>query len=53
LQTQALGPLLERDLAVNSNTPFKASFDPSLPGFKSYSSKHYFFRIDNETGQFP
>lgn len=32
LQTQALGPLLERDLAVNSNTPFKASFDPSVSG---------------------
>ena len=32
LQTQALGPLLERDLAVNSDKPFKPTFDPSVSG---------------------
>ncbi len=31
-QGQALGPLLERDLAVASDTPFKPAFDPAAPG---------------------
>ena len=31
-QSQALGPLLERDLAVTSDTPFRPAFDPATPG---------------------
>ena len=30
-QSQALSPLLEHELVVNSNTPFKPTFDPALP----------------------
>lgn len=32
LQSQALGPLLESDLAVASDTNFKPTFDPALSG---------------------
>ncbi len=31
-QSQALGSVLEQELAVNSATPFKAAFDPAAPG---------------------
>ncbi|WP_250125444.1 alpha/beta hydrolase [Chroococcidiopsis sp. CCMEE 29] len=32
LQSQALGPLLESELAVTTNTPFKPAFNPAVPG---------------------
>ncbi|MBD2439853.1 alpha/beta hydrolase [Nostoc sp. FACHB-110] len=32
LQSQALGSLLARDLAVKTNTPFQANFNPAAPG---------------------
>jgi predicted dienelactone hydrolase len=38
-QSQALGPLLEEELAVNSNTPFRAAFDPAATGKESGSQE--------------
>lgn len=43
-QSQALGPLLERDLAVNSNTSFKAAFDPALPGSQTVQQQTLFLQ---------
>ena len=43
-QSQALGPLLERDLAVRSNTPFKAAFDPALPGSQTVQQQTLFLQ---------
>ena len=31
-QSLAIGPMLEKDLAVTDNTPFRASFDPTVLG---------------------
>ncbi len=44
LQSQTLAPLLERDLAVNSNTPFKAAFDPALPGSQTVQQQTLFLQ---------
>ena len=35
LQSQALGPLLESELAVTTNTPFKPAFNPAVRGSQS------------------
>jgi len=43
-QSQALGPLLERELAVNSNTPFKPAFDPALPGSQTVQQQILFLQ---------
>lgn len=38
-QSQALGPLLARELAVTSSTNFKPSFNPSVPGSLTVQQK--------------
>jgi predicted dienelactone hydrolase len=43
-QSQALGPLLERELAVNNNTPFKPAFDPALPGSQTVQQQTLFLQ---------
>lgn len=43
-QSQALGPLLERELVVNSNTPFKAAFDPAVPGAETVQQQTLFLQ---------
>ncbi len=43
-QSQALAPLLERDLAVNSDTPFRPAFDPALPGPQTVQQQTLFFQ---------
>lgn len=42
-QSQALGPLLERDLAVNS-PPFKAAFAPALSGSQTVQQQTLFLQ---------
>lgn len=44
LQSQTLAPLLERDLAVDSNQPFKAAFDPALPGSQTVQQQTLFLQ---------
>lgn len=44
LQSQALGPLLQSDLAINSNTPFKPAFDPALPGSETAQQQTLFLQ---------
>lgn len=43
-QSQALSPLLESDLAVKSDTPFKAAFEPALPGTKTVQQQTLFLQ---------
>lgn len=43
-QSQALGPLLQSDLAVNSNTPFKSAFDPALLGSQTVQQQTLFLQ---------
>jgi len=43
-QSQALGPLLARELAVNNNTPFKPAFDPALPGSQTVQQQTLFLQ---------
>lgn len=43
-QSQALGPLLQSDLAVNSNTSFKAAFDPALSGSQTVQQQTLFLQ---------
>lgn len=44
LQSQALGPLLERELAVASDTPFEPTFDPALRGPQTVQQQTLFLQ---------
>lgn len=44
LQSQTLAPLLERDLVVKSNPPFKTTFDPSLSGSQTVQQQTLFLQ---------
>ncbi len=44
LQSQALSPLLESELAVKSNTPFKPAFDPAVPGSQTVQQQTLFLQ---------
>lgn len=44
LQSQALGVLLSRELAVNNDIPFRAAFDPAAPGKQRVQQETLTFR---------
>lgn len=44
LQSQALSPLLESELAVNSNTAFKPAFDPAVSGSQTVQQQTLFLQ---------